>query len=181
MTDCWSLAPLLLCPSCCGYLLCKQPHQPLNSLANFQYYGHERLPDAVRSALKSASLYDLMLVSRACAPHVTHFYLYKFQVGGYRQSEELSQWYNQGNVAIRLQDPPQVQSLLPPSYDDIRDVVCVVFTGHNQSPTHETLKQMHPILVTKSIVKTLIDFLTASNLWYQHSEVSIGIHQPDGK
>ncbi|KAG2102532.1 uncharacterized protein F5147DRAFT_580991 [Suillus discolor] len=122
-----------------------------------------------------------MLVSRARAPHVTHFYSYKFQAGGYRQSEESSQWYNQGNVAIRPQDSPQVQSLLPPSYDDICDAVCVVFTGHNQSPTHETLKKMQPILVTKSIVKTLIDFLTARNLWYQHSEVSIGIHQPDGK
>ncbi|KAG1821307.1 hypothetical protein EV424DRAFT_861670 [Suillus variegatus] len=170
MTDCWSLAPLLLCSSCCAYLLRSQPRQPVNSLANFQYYGHERLPEAVRCALQNASLYDLMLISRARASHITHFYSHKFRSGGYRQSEESSQRYNQGNVAIRPQDSPQLQTLLPPSYDEIRDAVCVVFAGHNQTPTRETLKNLQAILVTKSVVKTLIDFLISNNPWYQQSQ-----------
>ncbi|KAG1908282.1 uncharacterized protein F5891DRAFT_1179794 [Suillus fuscotomentosus] len=89
----------------------------------------------VHDALSGASSYDLMLISCARASHVTHFYTYKANPGGYRQSEESSQRYNQGNVAIRPQDSPQLHSLLPPMYDEIRDTVCVVFAGHNQVPT----------------------------------------------
>ncbi|KAG1828297.1 hypothetical protein EV424DRAFT_1318508, partial [Suillus variegatus] len=172
MTECWLLAPILLCPTCRACLLCKPARQPVNSLANFQYYGHERLPDAVRDALRIASPYDLMLISCARASHVSHFYSYKSNSGGYRQSEESSQHYNQGNVAIRPQDSPQLRSLLPPTYDEIRDAVCVVFAGQNQVPTRDTVRTMQAVLVMKSIVQTLIEFLIAHNPWYQQSGVS---------
>ncbi|KAG1896248.1 uncharacterized protein F5891DRAFT_958937, partial [Suillus fuscotomentosus] len=57
-----------------------------------------------------------------------------------------------GIVAICSQNSPQLQTLPPPSYDEIRDAVCGVFTGHNQSPTRETSRKMRVILVTKTIV-----------------------------
>jgi hypothetical protein len=62
--------------------------------------------------------------------------------------------------------------MLPPSQDDLCDAMCVIFAGHTEKPSRETVKQMRPILVTKSIVKTLIDFLVTNNPWYQQSGVS---------
>ncbi|KAG2743633.1 hypothetical protein P692DRAFT_20658068, partial [Suillus brevipes Sb2] len=50
--------------------------------------------------------------------------------------------------------------------------MCVIFSGHDQKPTRETVKQMRPVLVTKSIVKTLINFLLANNPWYQQCGVA---------
>ncbi|KAG2136448.1 hypothetical protein DEU56DRAFT_704765, partial [Suillus clintonianus] len=145
--------------------------QPVNSLANFQYYGFERLPKDVHDVFARASVYDLMLISCARASQITHFYLYK-PSGRYNwQGEEGSQRYNQGNVAIRPQDSTELQSLLPPSCDELRDAMCVIFSGHSQKPTRDTVKQMQPILVTKSTVKVLIDFLLMNNPWYQQCGV----------
>jgi hypothetical protein len=70
LTDCWTLSDIFMCPSCHSYLICKSPQQPVNSLANFQYYGHHRLPADIQDAFSSASIYDLMLVSRARASQV---------------------------------------------------------------------------------------------------------------
>ncbi|KAG1856610.1 hypothetical protein C8R48DRAFT_675008 [Suillus tomentosus] len=67
LCDRWALADLRLCRQCHAALITKRPHQPVNSLTNFQYYGHERLPSAVADAFARASAYDLMLVSRNVA------------------------------------------------------------------------------------------------------------------
>ncbi|KAG1878161.1 hypothetical protein F4604DRAFT_1923720 [Suillus subluteus] len=86
--------------------------------------------------------------------------------------KEASQRYNKGNVAVRPQDSTELRSLLPPTYDQLRDAMCVVFTGQTQRPSRETVKSMHPVLVTKSCVHLLIDFLIANNPWYQKSNVA---------
>ncbi|KAG1807364.1 hypothetical protein EV424DRAFT_1329595, partial [Suillus variegatus] len=148
----------------------KRPRQPVNSLANFHYYGHERLPSSVGDAFAKASAYDVMLVSRARASQIIHFYAYK--PSGHWGPEESSQRYNQGNVAIRPQDSAELRNLLPPTQDELRDAMCVIFAGHQEKPSRQTVKQMRPILITKSIVKTLIEFLISNNPWYQQSGVS---------
>ncbi|KAG2743634.1 hypothetical protein P692DRAFT_20745581, partial [Suillus brevipes Sb2] len=114
MTDCWSLADLLMCGRCHSALVCKCPRQPVNSLANFQYYGHEKLPDDIRDAFARASAYDLMLIARARASQITHFYAHKPSGWQNWLGEEGSQRYNKGNVAIRPQDSTQLRTLLPP-------------------------------------------------------------------
>ncbi|KAG0701016.1 hypothetical protein DFH29DRAFT_1052643 [Suillus ampliporus] len=149
-----------MCRTCHLALMRKRLRQPINSLANFQYYGYERLPDDIRDAFSGASIYDLMLISRARASQIVHFVV-----------EEASQRYNQGNVAIRAQDSVELHTVLPPNDDDLRDAMCVVFTGQKQCPSRETIKQMRPVLVTKSRVWRLIKFLIAHNPWYQKSGV----------
>ena len=75
--------------------------QPLDSLANFQYYGHEALPDDdVHAAFKHATTFDVMMVARARATRITH--LYSSKVDGHLagMDPEISQSYNKGNVAI---------------------------------------------------------------------------------
>ncbi|KAG2110061.1 hypothetical protein BD769DRAFT_1496393 [Suillus cothurnatus] len=135
-----------MCRQCYSALVCKHPHQPVNALANFQYYGHERLPSVVRDSFQRASVYDLMLIVRARASQITHFYSYKLNgVNGHRHwfDEETSQRYNQGNVGIRPQDSVELHELLPPSHDELRDAMCVIFTGHAQKPTRETVKRIN--------------------------------------
>ncbi|KAG1856608.1 hypothetical protein C8R48DRAFT_675007 [Suillus tomentosus] len=61
--------------------------------------------------------------------------------------------------------------MLPPGQDELRDAMCVIFSGHQERPTRATVKQICPILVTKSVVKTLIQFLIANNPWYQQCGV----------
>ncbi|KAG2738983.1 hypothetical protein P692DRAFT_201849319 [Suillus brevipes Sb2] len=156
LTDCWTLSDIFMCPSCHSYLICKSPQQPVNSLANFQYYGHHRLPADIQDAFSSASIYDLMLV--------THFYTYKPSSNQFWSAEEASQRYNKGNVAIRPQNSTELRNLLPPSPDELQDAMC--------TPSRDTVKQMRPVLVTKSRVEKLIHFLIANNPWYQHSGVA---------
>ncbi|KAG1877459.1 hypothetical protein F4604DRAFT_1880415 [Suillus subluteus] len=151
LSNCWALADLQICHQCHVVLISKHPHQPVNSLANFQYYGYERLPLTVAYAFAKASAYDLMLPS------------------GYWASEESSQRYNQGNVAIRPQDIPQLQNMLPPSQDDLRNAMCIIFAGHKEKPSRDMVKQMRLVLVTKSIVKTLIDFLQSGVSYSQEN------------
>ncbi|KAG1880084.1 hypothetical protein F4604DRAFT_1679199 [Suillus subluteus] len=124
----------------------------------------------IADAFARASAYDLMLVSRARASQIIHFYAYK--PSGHWIAEESSQRYNQGNVAIRPQDSAELRNMLPPSQDELRDAMCVIFAGHQEKPSRDTVKQMHPILVTKSIVKMLIEFLVMNNPWYQQRGVS---------
>ncbi|KAG1747388.1 hypothetical protein EDB19DRAFT_303084 [Suillus lakei] len=108
--------------------------EPVNSLANFQYYGHERLPIDIREAFTSASIFDLMLISRARASQVTHFYMYKPSSTQFSAEEEASQRYNKGNVAVRPQNSTELHNLLPPSGDELRDAMCVIFSGPKTNP-----------------------------------------------
>ncbi|KIK81457.1 hypothetical protein PAXRUDRAFT_832846 [Paxillus rubicundulus Ve08.2h10] len=78
-----SLAPVSLCTHCCSALLAKKPHQPKNLLANFQYYGRERLDMPTLQACDGASPFDLTLISRARASTITFYYNSRGSRGGY--------------------------------------------------------------------------------------------------
>ncbi|KAH7918550.1 hypothetical protein BV22DRAFT_1108330 [Leucogyrophana mollusca] len=121
-------------------------------------------------ALERASPFDLMLVSRCRASRITYHFSYK-PGSAQHQPEEASQRYNKGNVAVLPQDSTQLRDVLPPGHDEIRDTMCALFTGANVAPTRELLMKMKPVLVTKSVVKTLIEFLIANNSWYQTAGV----------
>jgi hypothetical protein len=49
----------------CYHELVTLGKQPLDSLANFQYYGHEALPVEIRKAFEQATTFDIMMVARA--------------------------------------------------------------------------------------------------------------------
>ena len=149
---------LSVCLACRSALLGRKGKQPKYTLANFLYYGHECLPSDVASAFASASPFDLLLVSRARSSVVTHHYIRRGYSGGYAP-EECSQRYNRGNVAVFPQEPGHLRSVLPPNGDDIRETICVMFTGGSQKPTVDTLKQFHPVLVSKRKVQTMVEFL----------------------
>jgi hypothetical protein len=160
-----SMDCLSVCSVCRSALLGRKGKQPKYALANFLYYGHESLPIDMASAFASASPFNLLLVSRARSSVVMHHYIRRGYSGGY-VPEECSQRFNRGNVAVFPQEPGHLRSVLPPSGEDIRDTVCVMFTGGSQKPTVDTLKMFRPVLVSKRKVQTMVEFLVSSNEWY---------------
>ncbi|KAF8122489.1 hypothetical protein EV363DRAFT_1104622, partial [Boletus edulis] len=165
-----TLGTIRICPRCNHALRGNPPRQPKFALANFLYYGRERLPEDVSEAFATASPFELMLISRCRSSTVTHHFVRRGARGGY-VPEECSQRFNRGNVAIFPQDPGPLRDLLPPNGDDIRDTICVLFSGGGQKPTVDSLKRFGPVLVCKSKVSRIIDFLVTKNEWYQ----SIGV------
>ncbi|KAI9070104.1 hypothetical protein FKP32DRAFT_1542567, partial [Trametes sanguinea] len=81
-----------------------------------------------------------------------------------------------GNVAIHPQDSTSLSSVLPPSRDEIHDTICAVFVGENK-PTQENIEKLAPMLVRKSRVKTMIDFLIDNNPKYAVSDTFRGYSQ----
>ncbi|KIK21739.1 hypothetical protein PISMIDRAFT_29840 [Pisolithus microcarpus 441] len=170
MLDTHSLAILCLCPSCTRALQSHPPCQPRDSLANFQYYGCSQLPMDVQEAIHNASPFDIMLVSMCRASTITHHFSSESRRGGH-VPEEAVQRFNRGNVAVLPQDPSTLCKVLPPMYNELKDCVCVVFSGGKYSPTQESLQRFRPVLVSKSKVRLMIDFFMRNNGWYQHEGV----------
>ncbi|KAG2365401.1 hypothetical protein BDR07DRAFT_1399009 [Suillus spraguei] len=56
MKICCVLSDLFMCRTYHVALVCKQLRQPVNSLANFQYYAYDRLPDEVRNSFLHACI-----------------------------------------------------------------------------------------------------------------------------
>jgi hypothetical protein len=52
-----------VCASCHSALHAEK--QPMDAIANFQYYVYDELPASVHQAFASMSLFDVMLVARA--------------------------------------------------------------------------------------------------------------------
>ncbi|KAJ7837629.1 hypothetical protein B0H13DRAFT_1651486 [Mycena leptocephala] len=164
-TEC--LGPLDVCTSCHTSL--RDGKQPLDSWANFQYYAFDELPLDISVALRAASMFDLMLISHSCTTRITHLYSNKDGSPQKGSNPATSQRYNQGNVAIMPQDIASVRPLLPPDRSDIQEAMCALFVGANTAPTDATVHKLHPILVSKSRIKTLLDFLLTSNPLYKRS------------
>ncbi|KAH9852941.1 hypothetical protein C2E23DRAFT_729989, partial [Lenzites betulinus] len=162
----------------CRKDLCErnEPRMPLFALANWLYYGHDRLPEPVKKAFLSSSTPERMLVSRARSSRVS----FKFsQLKGHRlygTDPRTSQGCVKGNVAIHPQDAAHLTDVLPPSNDAIRDTLCAVFVGKSQ-PTRQNIRELSPVLVRKSQVKTMIDFLMAKNPKYAISDTFRGYSQ----
>ncbi|KAJ8473524.1 hypothetical protein ONZ51_g7821 [Trametes cubensis] len=152
-----------VCKECLGSL--SNGRMPKFALANWLYYGHERLPADVRHDFHAATHVEKLLVSRARASRIS----YKFSQlpGHYLEGTDprISQSCVKGNIAVHPQDATHLNQALPPSSDAIRDTVCAVFVGETK-PTRETIGKLKPVLVRKSRVKRMIDFLVAHNPCY---------------
>ncbi len=82
-------SPMNVCASCQTAL--SKGVQPLDSLANFQYYGLARLPPDVNSAFQKSSIFDLMLISRARCSRLNHLFVKKSkQSNVWRKSSSFS-------------------------------------------------------------------------------------------
>lgn len=174
LTNLTERGDMKVCNECLAQLAKHQ--MPKYALANWLYYGHEKVPEEVRNAFSESTHVERILVSRARASTISFrfsdikgHYLYKTPAA-------LSQKCVKGNVAIHPQDATHLSDMLPPGHDAIRDTICAVFVGETK-PTAENIEKLWPILVRKSRVKTMIDFLVAHNPMYAVSSTFQGYSQ----
>ncbi|KZP32476.1 hypothetical protein FIBSPDRAFT_907211 [Athelia psychrophila] len=143
------------------------PKQPLDSLANFQYYGIDELPREVKSAFDSASLFDIMMIAKYRASRITYMY----KTWG-PDSLNQPQGYSKGNVAILPQNTVALRTVLPPGLSEVAEAMCTLFVGSDAKPTSANIARLRPILVSKNVVETLIHFLLERNFWYHSTNVT---------
>ncbi|KAJ7495931.1 hypothetical protein B0H11DRAFT_1646369, partial [Mycena galericulata] len=157
-----------VCADCRAFL--SRGEMPRFALANWLYYGHEALPVEVREAFESSSLFERMLVSRVRYNSVSC----RFKSADYDPTvEEDAQTYKlrnarkgvRGNVVVTPLAVARLNDALPPAPETIRDTMSVIFIG-SVPPTRHTVRKLSPVLVRKSRVKTMIDFLLKHNPHY---------------
>lgn len=167
-----------VCRSCLSAL--EDGRQPLDSLANFQYYARDELPAQVKDAFQHASPFEIMMTARARATKITYLFSKKKGSPEYGRASETSQGYSKGNVAILPQDALSIRRVLPPTGDEIEKAMAVLFIGTNTKPTADNIERLRPVLVSKSRVKEMIEFLVANNYWYRKDEVELSEENLDG-
>ncbi|KIN97657.1 hypothetical protein M404DRAFT_159992, partial [Pisolithus tinctorius Marx 270] len=165
------IAEIRICTTCRKALTGRTVQQPKDAIANFQYYGFDELPHDVRESIHAASALELMLVAACRATVVTHHYQTKGIRGG-RVPEEASQRFNRGNVALLPQDPSALSNVLPPTQHDLRGAVCVVFAGGAFRPSADALQKFPLVLVSKSRVRCIIEWLISNNEWYMKEGIT---------
>ncbi|KAI9067677.1 hypothetical protein FKP32DRAFT_1561454, partial [Trametes sanguinea] len=169
--------PIKVCKEC-SRDLCHpdSPKMPRFALANWLYYGIDRVPAVAREAFETSTFSERLLVARARSSKVSYRFCELPGHPMYGTDRHVSQGCVKGNVAIHPQDAAHLSDVLPPSSDVIRDTLCAVFVGKTQ-PTKETIRKLSPVLVRKSRVKAMIDFLLSKNPHYGISSSFRGYSQ----
>ncbi|KAJ6567508.1 hypothetical protein B0H10DRAFT_2168958 [Mycena sp. CBHHK59/15] len=57
--------------------------------------------------------------------------------------------------------------------------MCALFIGTDTVPTHDNIKKLHPVLVSKNRIKTIIDFLLSENSMYLDAGVEFSAENLD--
>ncbi len=175
MTSRWDLSDILVCASCRVDWIDKE-RLPKFALANCLYYGHDELPLDVRRAFLEATPCDKVMIARARASRIS----FRFsEIKGhplYRTNPVVSQHCVKGNVMVMPQDSTQLRQVLPPSADALRDTFAAVFVGQTK-PTRDTIARLRPLLVRKSRVQLLIQFLIEHNVHYATGDAFHGYSQ----
>ncbi|KAG8964161.1 hypothetical protein FRC00_003609, partial [Tulasnella sp. 408] len=168
MSDLKNRGAINLCDHCKSYLTGNRPRVPEFALANFYYFARERLPEDVKAAFAKASPCDLQLVSRCRASNITFRFTESIGSSQFGLPMETSQLFCKGNTIVLPRDPDGVRRLLPPSPDDINRSVCALFVSR-EKPSLQNIARLGPVLVSKPIVKTLLDFLLTKNPYYREA------------
>ncbi|KAJ7783106.1 hypothetical protein B0H16DRAFT_1297799, partial [Mycena metata] len=168
LSDVNAPANISICDVC--HTAMRRSTMPQLALANWLYYGREALPADVRDAFDSASIFERMMISRVRYNSVSC----RFKASDYDPSiEESEHTYAlrnyrkgvRGNVVVTPLDVGALHDVLPPSPEIIKDTMSVIFIGATP-PTRHTVRQLRPVLVRKSKVKIMLDFLIEHNPHY---------------
>lgn len=160
MDDTGTLSDLSVCRSC--FLSLERGIQPRDALANWQYYAIDRLPDEVRVTFEESTVHERQIIAACRATTVS--YIIEQHRGG---DPDAPQRYCKNNVAIIPQDVGRLNSLLPPNPDEVPYTMCVLFVGGGAPPTVDTIRDMKPLLVSKTRVATMLRFLVENNPHYR--------------
>jgi hypothetical protein len=150
----------------CEKSLCQKNTIPKYALANWLYYGHDELPSEVAEAFDMATRFDLRLISRARASRICVRFtdLPGRQPGDPRPA--VAQRFTKGNVMVLPQDVTELRAVLPPGPQDLKDTMSVLFVV-NRHLDKPSITRMQPVLVRKSRIQKLIEFLMEHNPHYR--------------
>ncbi|KZV62853.1 hypothetical protein PENSPDRAFT_551691, partial [Peniophora sp. CONT] len=157
--------PIDVCDRCHKSL--ERQRMPLDAIANYQYYAHERLPSDVREAFASSTFHERQLIAGCRATKVT--FVYKVKPTD-KKGKQAPRRFTKGNVAILPQQAGRVSSLIPPAPDEIDYSICVVFIG-GEYPTWETIAEFNPVMVSRSRVAVMAEFLAKENVMYKEDGI----------
>ncbi|KZO96690.1 hypothetical protein CALVIDRAFT_467001, partial [Calocera viscosa TUFC12733] len=152
-----------LCASCCSSL--NRALLPPLALANSFYYAYEHVPDHVKTAFETATFIDRRLVARCSSTKICFRYFDNPESRAYRNGFTGMQHYHRGNVLIWPQDTAELNNVLPPPIDQIKESFVAVFAG-GEAPTVDMLRRVEPVKANARVVRTILDFLLSRNKAY---------------
>src|ERR1700677_3436647 len=82
-------------------------------------------------------------------------------------------------MAVLPQDSVYLRDCLPPDADEIKACICAMFLRSEVVPNRDNIKNLHPMMVTKTIVSAIIHFLLENNPWYHASGVQFSPENVD--
>lgn len=159
------LGGVLVCATC-EKSLCQKKCMPKFALANWLYHGYDELPSDVTEAFNAATRFDLRLISRARASRICVRFtdLPSRQPGDTKAA--VAQRFSKGNIMVMPQDVTDMCDILPPGPESLKDTMSVLFVL-NRRLDKAIIERMQPILVRKSRVRKMIEFLLEHNPHYQ--------------
>ena len=176
LVDLWQVGDVRMCEVCQRELVGKG-RMPRLCLANYLYYAYNELPPRAKEAFDASSYTEHLMLARARCSKIS----YRFTELGKgtddlddtakRKSrppadvEARSQRCTKGNVLVMPQNSTHLNSVIPPPPETVRDTVCAVFVGKSK-PTKDTIWKLGPLLVRKSRLLPMIEFITSDNPHY---------------
>lgn len=157
---------ILLCAPCHHDLMRSPPVMPKLAIANWFYYGYDRLPPQILQDFQSSTIFERMLVSRCSSSKIVHRFSDNKNSTVYGDPSITSQKYCQGNTVVLPQASVTLNRCLPPPPEVVQDTFCALFIGREE-PTKENIQRLRPILARKSRVERMIKFLVVGNPHYQ--------------
>ncbi|KAF5328905.1 hypothetical protein D9611_014252 [Ephemerocybe angulata] len=156
---------MLVCNTCLSDLL--KGKMPKLALCNWLYFARDKLPCDIKKAFEDMSIFEKALICRVR----TNSLLCRFTGIDDDYGEDAfvkGKRHIRGNIMSTPLDTMRVNAILPPSPEQITDTMCaIVMTA--RPPTQRTIKKLKPILVRKSRVKRLLEFLIQNNPSYKKS------------
>lgn len=187
LTDLHRLGNVRMCEACRRALVDKH-RMPRLCLANWLYYGYDELPVQVKKAFDTSTFTERLLLGRARCSRISYRFTELRQknrdTDGTERSQTVpscerharSQKCVKGNVLVMPQNSTQLQCVLPPPPEVVKDTVCAVFVGKSK-PTKETIGKIRPLLVRKSRMLCMIEFVTGENAHYSGGSQFQGFSQ----
>ncbi|KAF5325922.1 hypothetical protein D9611_000998 [Ephemerocybe angulata] len=154
---------------CCQcYSEVSKSQMPKFALCNWLYYAREHLPMDINEAFNAMSVFEKALICRVR----TNSLLCRFTGIDEEPGDNpfsRTKRHIRGNIISTPLELHQTNEVLPPSPRVIADTICAIIISKTL-PSKETLESLKPILVRKSRLKLLIEFLIANNPHYRKCE-----------
>lgn len=162
-----------LCTSCYNFLFKSPPQMPPLALANGNYDAYACVPAGVQEAFEAATEIEKLIIGAARASRIHYKLSRKPGSSQFGKPDQVSASYSRGNTIILPQNTVNFQNVIPGNVESFQDAVCILFLG-SEPPTEEWINRQQPLIVTKSRVKLLIEWLVnySGNSVYTKLEVS---------